>query len=175
MATDPTPRPRTPAPDVDVIAYTDGGCRGNPGPGAWAFVLINAGRGTALERTGGEPLTTNNRMELLGAIEALRALKRPGLRVRLHSDSQYVIKCVTEWIDGWKRRGWKKKEGELKNVDLLQEIDRLAALHTIDWQWVRGHAGNRGNERVDLLANEAMDRLARGESADWETRTVWTD
>ncbi|MFN7953253.1 MAG: ribonuclease HI [bacterium] len=157
----------------DVIAYTDGGCRGNPGPGAWAFLLIDAASGAALERTGGERHTTNNRMELLAVIEALKALKRTKQRVRLLSDSQYVINSATKWMAGWKAKGWKRKEGELKNVDLLKELDNLIAHHDIEWQWVRGHDGEPGNERVDALTNHGMDRIARGESAAWENRTSW--
>jgi len=162
------------AADHDVIAYTDGGCRGNPGPGSWAFMLINATTHKVLERTGGEPLTTNNRMEMLAAIEGLAALSRPGMRVLLHSDSQLMIKSVTEWIPGWKARGWRKKDGELKNVDLLKRLDEANRQHQVTWQWVRGHSGNRGNERVDLLTNEGMDRLQRGEDPAWEARTLWT-
>ena len=160
--------------EPEVIAYTDGGCRGNPGPGSWAFLLINATTHKALERTGGEALTTNNRMEMLAAIEALSALKKPGMRVLLHSDSQLLIKSVTEWIPGWKARGWRKKDGELKNVDLLKRLDELNRLHQVTWQWVRGHNGNPGNERVDLLTNEGMDRLQRGVDPAWESRTIWT-
>jgi ribonuclease HI len=160
-------------PEHDVIVYTDGGCRGNPGIGAWAFLLINPRTGKALERTGGEPLTTNNRMEMLAAIEALSALTKPGLRVLLHSDSQLLIKSVTEWIPGWKARGWRKKDGELKNVDLLKRLDEVNQRHRVRWQWVRGHSGNPGNERVDLLTNEGMDRIQRGEDPSWEARTVW--
>jgi ribonuclease HI len=157
----------------DVIAYTDGGCRGNPGPGAWAFLLIDPTTGQCLERTGGEKLTTNNRMELLGVIEALRAIKNPNQRVRLLSDSLYVIKAASQWMDGWKARGWKRKEGPLKNVDLLQELDALKARHQVDWQWVRGHDGEPGNERVDELTNHGMDRIARGEDPSWECRGTW--
>ncbi len=157
----------------DVIAYTDGGCRGNPGPGAWAFLLIDPTTGKALERTGGERQTTNNRMELLAVIEALKALRGARKRVRLMSDSQYVINSVTKWMAGWKAKGWKRKEGELKNVDLLKQLDELVTLHDIEWRWVRGHDGEPGNERVDALTNHGMDRIARGEPAAWESRTVW--
>ena len=147
----------------DVVIYTDGGCRGNPGPGGWAFLVINPLSGSALERCGGERETTNNRMELMGAIMALRSLRRDGLTVVLHSDSQYVIKAASEWIPGWKARGWRRKEGELKNVDLLKDLDALGARFTVSWQWVRGHAGNPGNERADALANRGMtEARARG-------------
>ncbi|MBI3267448.1 MAG: ribonuclease HI [Planctomycetes bacterium] len=159
----------------DVIAYTDGGCRGNPGPGGWGFLLFHPGTGKALERRGGEAHTTNNRMEMMAAIEALRALTKSDVSVVLHSDSQYMISCMTEWLAGWKARGWKKKGGELKNVDLLQELDRLNARYQVAWRWVRGHAGNRGNERVDQLTNDAMDSVQAGEDPAWEQRTTWSE
>src|SRR5580658_6708135 len=119
----------------DALAYSDGGCRGNPGPGGWGMLLINASTRDALERCGGEANTTNNRMELMAAIQVLRALKRPGTSVLIHSDSTYVIKAASEWIPGWKARGWKRKEGPLKNLELLQELDRLLAQHQVTWQW----------------------------------------
>jgi ribonuclease HI len=155
---------RTHAPEV--VIYTDGGCRGNPGPGGWAFLVINPQSGSAQ--------TTNNRMELMGAIMALRSLRRDGLAVVLHSDSQYVIKAASEWIPGWKARGWRRKEGELKNVDLLKDLDALGARHQVSWQWVRGHAGNPGNERVDALTNQAMDALQAGGDPAFEQRVSWT-
>lgn len=161
------------ATEPDVIAYTDGGCRGNPGPGGWGFLLINTVSGNALERCGGERETTNNRMEMLAAIEAIKAIKKPGMRLLVHSDSQYLIKCASEWIPGWKARGWKKKDGELKNVDLLQEIDRLLHVQHVRWQWVKGHAGNPGNERVDALTNQAMDVVQAGKDPTWERRRTW--
>lgn len=157
----------------DVIAYTDGGCRGNPGAGGWGFILINTVSGNALERCGGERETTNNRMEMMAAIEAIKAIKKPNMHIKLHTDSQYLIKCMTEWVAGWKARGWKKKDGELKNVDLLQELERLSHLHKITWQWVKGHAGNPGNERADELTNKAMDAVQAGRGANWECRRTW--
>lgn len=157
----------------DVIAYTDGGCRGNPGPGGWGFILINTVSGKALERCGGERETTNNRMEMMAAIEALKAITKPGLKIRLHTDSQYLVKSMTEWITAWKARGWKKKEGELKNVDLLQELDRLNQVHRVSWQWVKGHAGDTGNERADALTNKAMDAVQGGKDPSWEARRTW--
>jgi ribonuclease HI len=157
----------------DVIAYTDGGCRGNPGPGGWACLVINPKTGEALERCGGERETTNNKMELMGAIMALRSLKRPGTAVLIHSDSQYVVKSASEWIPGWKARGWKRKEGPLKNLELLQELDRLIAQHQARWQWVKGHAGDPGNEHVDALTNQAMDAIANGEDPAHERRLKW--
>ncbi|HYE05844.1 MAG TPA: ribonuclease HI [Planctomycetota bacterium] len=156
-----------------LIAYTDGGCRGNPGPGGWAFVIYNPEDGKALERCGGEAETTNNRMEIGAAVEALKSLRKPGHDVLIHSDSQYLIKSASEWIPGWKARGWRRKDGPLANVDLLQELDRLLALHRVRWQWVKGHSGDLGNERVDLLANEAMDRIAAGQDPAWENRCTW--
>jgi ribonuclease HI len=159
----------------DLIIYTDGGCRGNPGPGGWGFLIFNPASGNALKRCGGERETTNNRMEMGAAIEALRALKKDGLRIKLHTDSQYLIKSMTEWIAGWKARGWKKKEGELKNVDLLQELDRLNQRHRITWQWVKGHAGDPGNECADALTNRAMDAVQAGKDPAWETRGTWPE
>jgi ribonuclease HI len=171
---------RTPGPPdlrtsgrYDVIIYTDGGCRGNPGPGGWGFLAINPATGQALERCGGERDTTNNRMEMLAAIMALRSLRKDGIRVQLHSDSQYLIKAMNEWVAGWKARGWKRKEGELKNVDLLKELDALNQRFAVAWQWVKGHAGNPGNERVDALTNLAMDRIQAGADPAFERRCEW--
>jgi ribonuclease HI len=129
--------------------FTDGACSGNPGPGGWGYVLRVDGVET--EGSGGERETTNNRMELLGAIEGLRALAEPR-EVRLVSDSQYVVKGLSEWMDGWKRRGWRRKEGPVLNVELWKELDRLRAVHTIRPEWVRGHQGHPENERCDRLA-----------------------
>lgn len=155
-----------------IVAYTDGGCRGNPGPGGWGFVLIDP-HGNAFERAGGLPHTTNNQMELTAAIEALSTIKRASTRVVLHTDSLYVLKSATQWLPGWKARGWRRKEGPLLNVPLLQELDRLIAQHDVEWRWVRGHSGDAGNEHVDGLANEAMDRLARGQPVAHERRFRW--
>ncbi len=157
----------------DVVCYTDGGCRGNPGPGGWGFLVFNPLTGQALERCGGEQETTNNRMEMMAAIMALRSLKKDGIRVLIHSDSQYLIKAVSEWMPGWKARGWKRKEGPLKNVDLLKELDALNARFALTWRWVKGHSGNRGNEHVDALTNRAMDSVQGGREADYEGRLVW--
>lgn len=143
-----------------VEIYTDGACRGNPGPGGWGAVLRF--NGTEKELYGGEALTTNNRMELLAAIRALEALKRP-CRVRLTTDSKYVQQGISEWLPNWKRRNWKTAGRQpVKNVDLWQQLDALAAPHDIDWQWVKGHAGHPENERADRLANRAIDELTRG-------------
>lgn len=134
-----------------VEIYTDGACKGNPGTGGWGALLIAGGH--KKEMYGGERNTTNNRMELKAVIEALSALKRP-CEVVVHTDSQYVQKGISEWIHGWKARGWKTASKEpVKNVDLWQELDAAQATHTIQWRWVKGHAGHDGNERADALAN----------------------
>ncbi|HEX4335068.1 MAG TPA: ribonuclease H [Polyangiaceae bacterium] len=158
---------------TDLIAFTDGGCRGNPGVGAWAFVLIDGKTKTALERAGGEPETTNNRMEMCAAIGALEAVVKPGQRMLILSDSKYLIGCCTEWMAGWKAKGWKRKGDPLKNLDLLQKLDALLTGRQVEWRWVAGHSGHYGNDHVDRLANEAMDRIAIGKSADHERRFEW--
>lgn len=136
-----------------VELFTDGACDPNPGPGGWAVLLRSAGQ--EKELTGGEPRTTNNRMELTAALQGLNALKRP-CRVRLYTDSEYLKRGVTEWMPGWRRRGWKRKEGELKNADLWQALDAALQRHQVEWTWVRGHAGHPENERVDRLARAAI-------------------
>lgn len=144
-----------------VMAWTDGACKGNPGPGGWAALLQVGGRERAL--AGFEAQTTNNRMELMAAIAALEALKRP-CRVRLHSDSQYVCKGIAEWIGGWQRRGWKTADGKpVLNRDLWERLLAAAAPHRVEWRWVRGHSGVADNERVDELAREQISLgLTRG-------------
>ena len=143
-----------------VTIYTDGACRGNPGPGGWGAILISGAR--ERELCGGEYATTNNRMELMAAIQALETLKRP-CKVELHTDSQYVRKGITEWIGGWKARGWKTADKKpVKNQDLWEALDREAARHEVSWHWVKGHSGVPGNERVDQLANAAIDTLLAG-------------
>ncbi len=138
-----------------VVIYTDGACRGNPGPGGWGVLLCANGR--EKELFGGERLTTNNRMELTAVIRALEALKRR-CRVSLYTDSQYVHKGISEWINDWKRRGWRTADKKpVKNVDLWQQLDALSKEHDIDWHWVRGHTGHDGNERADALANRGID------------------
>ena len=140
-----------------VEIYTDGACRGNPGPGGWGAVLRAGGR--EREIMGAEASTTNNRMELTAAIEALRALKWP-CRVRLHTDSQYLRQGITNWIDGWKRRGWKTAgRKDVKNQELWRALDEEVDRHNVDWIWVKGHAGHPENERADQLANRAIDEL----------------
>ena len=141
--------------------YTDGACKGNPGPGGWG-VLLTWG-GTEKEMFGGELVTTNNRMEMMAVIEGLSALKQP-CSITLYIDSQYVLKGMTEWLKGWKSRGWMTASKEpVKNVDLWQRLDPLVntAGHKIEWRWVKGHAGHPGNERADMLANRGVD-LALG-------------
>ncbi len=135
-----------------VEIFTDGACKGNPGPGGWG-ALLRFGE-TEKELCGGEPATTNNRMELLAVIRALESLNRRCV-VKLHTDSQYVQKGISEWIIGWKKRGWKTADKKpVKNVDLWQELDQLASQHDVEWLWVKGHAGHDGNERADQLANK---------------------
>ncbi len=141
-----------------VHAYTDGACKGNPGPGGWGVLL----RSGAAEKTlfGGAPQTTNNRMEMQAVIEALSALKQP-CHVLLHVDSQYVLKGMTEWLPGWKAKGWKTAAKQpVKNVDLWQALDALVheSGHRIEWIWVKGHAGDPGNERADALANQGVEQ-----------------
>jgi ribonuclease HI len=145
------------ADDNMVEIYTDGACSGNPGPGGWGVVLRY--RGTEKELYGGEPDTTNNRMELTAAIEALGALKRPSC-VRLHTDSTYLRNGITQWIANWKANGWRTKARKpVANVDLWQTLDELAAKHEIAWLWVKAHNGDEGNERADTLAQLGVDQV----------------
>ncbi len=142
---------------VDI--YTDGACKGNPGPGGWGALLVYGGH--EKELFGGEAGTTNNRMELTAVIRALEALTRP-CRVRLHTDSQYVQKGISEWIHGWKRNGWRTADKKpVKNADLWQQLDAQAARHTVEWLWVKGHAGHPENERADALANRGVETAGR--------------
>jgi ribonuclease HI len=137
-----------------VVIHTDGACSGNPGPGGWGAVL--QWNGTVKELKGGAPLTTNNRMELTAAIEALNALKR-GVEVELHTDSMYLKDGLTKWIIGWKRNGWRTSDKKpVKNIELWQALDEAVARHAIDWRWVKGHNNDAMNERADELANEGM-------------------
>ena len=140
-----------------LIIHTDGACSGNPGPGGWGAILRSGDK--VKELSGGEPSTTNNRMEMLAAIRALEAVK-PGYSgsITLHTDSTYLLKGITEWLPGWKRRGWKTAAKKpVKNADLWQELDALNAARDVDWRWVKGHAGDPGNERADELANKGME------------------
>ncbi len=143
-----------------VEVFTDGACRGNPGPGGWAALLRTGEAERMLD--GAEPNTTNNRMELMAAIEGLAALRRP-CAVTLTTDSEYVRQGITSWIDGWKRRGWKRKGGHpVKNQELWQRLDEQNIRHSVDWRWVRGHSGHLENERVDAAARDAIDRMQQG-------------
>ena len=146
---------------TEVQIYADGACRGNPGPGGWGAWLRSGTH--ERELWGGEPLTTNNRMELAAVIEALASLKRR-CAVVVHTDSAYVKNGITSWIHAWKKRGWRTADGKpVKNVELWQRLDRLNAAHEVHWRWVKGHAGDPGNERADALANRGVDEvLARG-------------
>ena len=142
-----------------VTIYTDGACKGNPGPGGWGAWLASGGHDKEL--FGGEPDTTNNRMELTAPIEALASLKR-SCEVFVYLDSEYVRKGITEWIINWQRRGWKTADNKpVKNADLWQRLDALRKLHTVDWRWVKGHAGDPGNERADMLANKGVGTLSK--------------
>jgi ribonuclease HI len=137
-----------------VVIHTDGACSGNPGPGGWGAVLHAAGK--QRELWGGELQTTNNRMELMGAIQALEALTKP-CKVELHTDSQYVMKGISEWIHAWKRRGWLTADKKpVKNDDLWKRLDAARGRHDVDWRWVKGHAGHEFNERADVLANKGL-------------------
>ncbi|MBL8279797.1 MAG: ribonuclease HI [Pelomonas sp.] len=142
-----------------VTIYTDGACKGNPGPGGWGAWLSSGGHDKEL--FGGERETTNNRMELTAPIEALASLKR-SCDVVVYLDSEYVRKGITEWISNWQRRGWKTADGKpVKNADLWQRLDALRKLHHVEWRWVKGHAGDPGNERADMLANRGVASLSK--------------
>ncbi|MEY3191335.1 MAG: Ribonuclease [Pseudomonadota bacterium] len=140
-----------------VVIYTDGACRGNPGPGGWGLILSY--KGCSKEIYGAENHTTNNRMELMAAIKALETLTRPCL-VQLNSDSSYVLKGITDWMPNWKKRGWKTaSKTEVKNEDLWRRLDKAIARHKVEWKWVKGHSGDVGNDRADALANLGIDSL----------------
>ena len=144
-----------------VIIHTDGACSGNPGPGGWGAILTSGQHEKELK--GGEGHTTNNRMELMGAIAALEALKMPST-VELHTDSQYVQQGISKWIHGWKRNGWRTADKKpVKNMDLWQRLDVAMARHNVKWQWVKGHAGHAYNERADQLARDAIAELRAGQ------------
>ena len=142
-----------------IRIYTDGACRGNPGPGGWGALLVAGER--EKELWGGEPLTTNNRMELTAAIRGLEALKRR-CKVDVYTDSQYVRNGIREWLAQWKKRGWKTADKKpVKNQDLWERLDELVTGHEIEWHWVKGHSGHDGNERADALANRGIDDLVK--------------
>jgi ribonuclease HI len=137
-----------------IYIYSDGACKGNPGPGGWGALLVKGGH--RKEISGGEANTTNNRMEMTAVIRALESLKHPST-VEVHTDSQYVQKGISEWMPGWKRRNWRTADGKpVKNQDLWLQLDSLSQLHHIEWKWVRGHAGHPENERADALANQGV-------------------
>jgi ribonuclease HI len=160
MSTSDTPAPASPGTPAHVEMWTDGACKGNPGVGGWGALLRSGGH--ERELFGGEAVTTNNRMELTAVIEGLRALNQP-CRVDLHVDSQYVMQGVTKWIAGWKRNGWRTADKKpVKNQDLWQELDAQVARHAISWHWVKGHAGDPGNEHADALANRGVDQVRAG-------------
>ncbi|MGR9046035.1 MAG: ribonuclease HI [Gammaproteobacteria bacterium] len=145
-----------------VIIHTDGACRGNPGPGGWGAVLQYKER--TKELSGGEWETTNNRMELMAAIQALESLKR-SCQVEMHTDSKYVMLGITEWLPNWKRRGWKTAARKpVKNEDLWRRLDQAISRHQIRWKWVKGHSGDVGNEKADRLANKGIDNLTKPSS-----------
>jgi len=140
-----------------VIIYTDGACKGNPGPGGWGVIL--AYKGKEKELHGGEALTTNNRMELMAAIKALEELSRP-CEVVLNTDSKYVLQGITEWLPNWKKRGWKTAAKKpVKNEDLWRRLDQALIQHKVQWQWIKGHSGDPGNDRADQLANLGIESL----------------
>ncbi len=143
--------------DVEIVIYADGACKGNPGPGGWGAWLKRGEH--EKEIWGGERQTTNNRMELTAVIQALSSLKGPSL-VRVLTDSEYVRQGITTWIHGWKQRGWRTADKKpVKNIDLWQQLDALAQRHRVTWQWVKGHAGDPGNERADALANRGASEV----------------
>lgn len=161
MATQATPA-KSP-----VQVFTDGACLNNPGPGGWAALLVAYRDGTRHEKmlVGGEPGTTNNRMEMSAVLNGLRAMKRP-CAIEVVTDSQYVIKGMTEWIHGWKKRGWKNaKKKPVENRDLWEALEAAAATHSIKWTWVKGHAGHPENERVDQAASDYAHKVRRGEAS----------
>ena len=141
--------------EIETILFTDGACSGNPGPGGWAFILRHVPSGKRMEASGGEAETTNNRMELRAVVEGLSALKRP-TSIKIVSDSSYVLNGLSKWMKSWKANGWRRREkgrlAEVKNLDLWQKLDELVALHEVDFEWIKGHAGHPENERCDELA-----------------------
>ena len=156
----PATGPDTPA----ILLFTDGACSGNPGPGGWAYLLRHPASGKEVEGAGGEARTTNNRMELTAVIEGLRGIKRPS-RVEIYSDSQYVLKGLGEWLEQWKRRGWRTADKKpVKNEDLWRALDELKGVHALTFHWVKGHNEHPENERCDALAVEQRDKWAGARS-----------
>ena len=146
--------PATPAP---IVIYTDGACKGNPGPGGWAAILSHNGRQRQL--SGGEAHTTNNRMEMTAVLQALGALKKENCRVQLFTDSEYVMRGMQEWLPGWRRKNFRRSNGKpVLNEDLWRALDDACTRHRIEWNWVRGHSGNEGNEQADTLAQQEAER-----------------
>lgn len=146
-----------------VQIYTDGACRGNPGPGGWGALLRYGSHEKVL--SGSEPMTTNNRMELTAAIKALAAL-REHCKIELHTDSQYLQKGITEWLKGWKKRNWKKADNQpVKNADLWRQLDQETSRHIVNWHWVKGHSGHAENEMADRIANQAIDEMINAEKS----------
>ena len=144
---------------AEIVVYTDGACSGNPGPGGWGAILMYGDK--RKELSGGEAVSTNNRMELMAAIAALEALKRP-CRVELHTDSVYLRDGISKWIHGWKRNGWKTADKKpVKNAELWQRLDEARKIHQVDWRWVKGHAGHTENERADELAREGLSAFKK--------------
>jgi len=154
---------------LDILAYTDGACSGNPGPGGWGVILRAVKDGEVLrerELSGGEALTTNNRMEMMAAIAALEALERPSV-ITLVTDSTYLRDGITKWIHGWKRNGWKTAARKpVKNADLWQRLEAAEARHQVSWEWIKGHAGHEENERADELARAEVKRIREGKNQD---------
>ena len=147
-----------------ITIYTDGACKGNPGPGGWGALLEYNGRKKTMH--GGEPLTTNNRMEMMGAISALETL-REACEITLFTDSKYVLQGLTEWLPGWKARGWRTASKQpVKNQDLWERLDAAVQRHTIEWRWVKGHAGDPGNEMADQLANQGIGQMQAARAAE---------
>ncbi len=156
--------------DTELVAWTDGGCRKNPGPGGWGMLMVHHASGTTLQARGGEVDSTNNRMELSGILAVLERLRRRS-RVEIRTDSRFCIDAITTWRHGWKRRGWLKADGEPPaNLDLIKRLDELVVRHDLVFTWVRGHSGEPGNEHADDLCNQAMDAHEAGEPTSWEER-----
>jgi ribonuclease HI len=155
-------RPLVPRSPARVVVYCDGGCRGNPGVGGWAALMLDTETGRGRTLRGGEAHTTNNRMEMQGAIAALAALHGGRRSVEIRTDSKYVADMCEKWLAGWKRAGWRRKEGPIKNLEMVQQLDGLLQQHEVRFVWVKGHAGEPGNEYADDHTNRAMDLVQRG-------------